>query len=130
MFPPYEAPERYEQLRRVEPIPPRWIKVPDRDYIAWQSRLLGLRVIESVDIQRDQRAWLHVSFSRSSRLPSWDDLKIIRQDFISDQRECYSVLPTADRYVDAHPFTLHLWACLDADRGRVLPDFRTLDGKI
>jgi hypothetical protein len=85
----------------------------------------GLRVIETVNRERDGKLWHHVSASRQSRLPDWYDMKLVRQDFVGDDRESYMVFAPEARWVNTHPNTLHLWCCLDAPDG-VLPDFRHL----
>lgn len=114
----------YERLRFDSPIPNWWIGIPD-SVGWWRHRTNGLRVIETVNIERDDRHWHHVSVSRVSRLPSWDDLKLVRADFIGDSRECYSVFAPIARWVNTYPFALHLWCCVDSPDG-VLPDFRHL----
>lgn len=89
----------------------------------------GLAVIETVNREADGRRWHHVSLSRAGRLPTWDDLKVVRNLFIGEDDECYQVLPPRARYVNRHNFCLHLWRCLDVPEGAVLPDFRH-DGEV
>ncbi len=84
----------------------------------------GLCVIETVHREGDGRRWHHVSMSRASRLPSYEDLSLVRRLFIGEDLECYQIFPPRSRYVNRHPFCLHLWRCLDAPAGIVLPDFR------
>jgi hypothetical protein len=81
----------------------------------------GLRVMVSAAIERDGKTWLHVSLSRAERIPSWDDLKDVRETFIPDDLVALQVFPPPDEYVNINPHVLHLWACVD---GRVTPDFR------
>jgi hypothetical protein len=87
-----------------------------------------LHVIETRAGQSDGRTWLHVSVSkRNGNIPSWQDLQDVRMVFVGEQRECYMVFPTQDRYVDIHN-VLHLYCCLDAPHG-VLPHFEgVVDG--
>lgn len=89
----------------------------------------GLAVIETVNREADERRWHHVSLSRRTRLPSYEDIQLVRRLFIGADAECYQVFPPASRYVNRHPFCLHLWHCLDAPAGAVLPDFRH-DGEV
>lgn len=91
---------------------------------AVRSRASGLAVIETLHRERDGRRWHHISVSRRGRMPSYDDLQLVRRLFIGETVECYQVFPPKDRWVNEHPFTLHLWRCLDAPEGVVLPDFR------
>jgi hypothetical protein len=115
--------DRYRLMRSVRRLPRYWIPVGPRLPGYYQHAMNGLRVIESLNVERDEKCWHHVSCSRAARVPDWDDMKLVRQDFIGDDRESYMVLPPAERYVNTHLYTLHLWCCLDAPDG-VLPDFR------
>ncbi len=80
-----------------------------------------LTVICSARPEADGKRWMHVSCSRPSRLPSWDDLRLVKDTFIGRERKALQVLPPQSEYVNCHPYVLHLWACLDGDP---LPDFR------
>lgn len=84
---------------------------------AWEWN--GLKVIASVGIQSDGREWLHVSFSRARRLPSYADLKLVKREFIGDDKKAVMVFPERENYVDIHPYCLHLWHCAD----NPLPEF-------
>lgn len=88
------------------------------DGAAYQNQ--GLRVIASVARELDGRLWLHVSCSRGSRIPSWEDLGSVKDTFIGD-RYAYQVFPTRAKYVNINPYVLHLWAPLEGDQP--LPDF-------
>ncbi|HET9948786.1 MAG TPA: hypothetical protein VFQ22_07680 [Longimicrobiales bacterium] len=117
----------YARLRAERPALPGWQLIdvdPDGLGAAWQHLRLGLRVIESVLPYGDEgQLWHHVSVSRASRLPSWNDLKQVRADFIGETRECYQVFPARERWVNDAPHVLHLWCSVDRPGG-VLPDFR------
>jgi hypothetical protein len=94
------------------------------DGLMWQ-RLRGeaIKVIESIAIETDGRRWLHVSVSKPSKakMPTYEDIQTMRKLFVGEHRECYMVFPPAERYVNINP-VLHLWTCLDAEKG-VLPQF-------
>jgi hypothetical protein len=85
-----------------------------------------LRVILTVQRERDGRRWVHVSLSTPDRLPTWDELKRAKSIFVGDDRTALQVLPPLSEYVNRHPYCLHLWYCLDGD---VVPDFRH-DGEV
>lgn len=53
---------------------------------------------------------LHVSVSRKSRLPSWDDLKRAKNTFMGLDVDAYHVIPKADDHVNLHNYCMHLWA--------------------
>jgi hypothetical protein len=103
-------------------LPAGWSQIHEAaDGRAYRSRQ-GLIVLVSADMERDGRRWLHVSTSRKDRIPSYDDLVLVKILFIGETREAYQCFVPKARHFNAHPFCLHLWCCLDATDG-VLPDF-------
>lgn len=76
--------------------------------------MTGLRVLASVERHSDGKRWAHVSCSYGDKLPSWDDLRRVKDIFLGDVM-AYQVLPPASEYVNMHPHTLHLWHCMDGD---------------
>lgn len=87
----------------------------------------GLAVIVSGAVQSDGKRWIHLSCSRRQRLPSWQDLRQAKDAFIGAEAYAVQVLPPADRYVNIHPFCLHLFHCVD---GHPLPEFSALVGGV
>jgi hypothetical protein len=81
----------------------------------------SLTVVVSGSTEKDGRRWLHVSASRPSKLPNWEDMREVKNTFIGRDRKAIQVLPPQAEYVNDHPYVLHLWACVDDDG---LPDFR------
>lgn len=111
-------------------LPAGWSPVEERmDGYCYDRPGIGgnLRVIASVNKQLDNKDWLHVSFSRPDRLPSWDDLKEVKELFIGKDKTALQVLPPEANFVNIHPYCLHLWHCLDGD---VTPDFTQGTGQI
>lgn len=98
---------------------------------AWE-RMVGspLRVWEDVSEKADGKRWLHVSLSRrNQKMPSWEDMRLVKRLFIGEHRECYQVFPPLERYVNLGN-VLHLWCCLDQPNG-VLPHFEhMINGKL
>lgn len=83
----------------------------------------GLRVITSVGVEDDGNCWLHASCSREERLPSWADLRNVKQAWCGE-RYAYIVLPPSERYVNINPNVHHLWCRLTDDlAGPALPEF-------
>lgn len=106
-------------------LPAGWA-LADRALDGAAYRGQGMVVIVSGAFEQDGRRWLHVSFSRAHKLPSYDDQALVKATFIGPDRYAYTVLPPASKHVNKHPYCLHLWSCLD---GPVLPDFtRGSDG--
>ncbi len=86
----------------------------------------GLKVLFSVMRYGDMRIWIHVSVSGHTPrgrwlLPSWDDLKRVKNDFIGADRYAYQVLPAQKDYVNDNEYVLHLFSLLDG--AAALPDF-------
>lgn len=80
-----------------------------------------LRVIITPPVvQADGKEWLHVSLSRAKRLPSWPDIKSVKDHFIGKDKVAIQVFPKASSYVNIHPFCLHLWSCMDET---AIPEF-------
>ena len=104
-------------------LPPHWREVERNldgaKYIG--KRPMGvMSVIVSGAVERDGNRWLHVSCARPDRLPTWDDLTFVKATWIGPDRYALQVFPPVTRYVNIHPFCLHLWHCLD---GWPLPEF-------
>lgn len=111
---------------KIELEPPNWCisrgKIGN-GYAYWgvRGKGHGLAIIISIDTREDED-WIHVSVSRKSRVPSYEDLCLVKQDFIGDDREAYQKFPKASEHVNTHPYCLHLWSPLDGRK--VTPDFR------
>lgn len=74
----------------------------------------GLRVLGSLEQHQDGNQWAHVSCSYVNRLPSWNDLKAVKEIFLGDVM-AFQVLPPKAEYVNRHEYTLHLWCCLNQE---------------
>ena len=101
----------------------RRVEIPVANQWGWRDRT-GLTVLLSASVEGDGRDWLHVSLSRRTELPSWDDLVRVKRDFVGPERTALQVLPPETEWVNDHPSCLHLFACLNA---AVVPDFRSAD---
>lgn len=99
-------------------VPKHYRKIADAlDGEAWEYN--GLKVIRSGE-ERNGKKWIHVSFSRKSKMPSYDDMVRVKRDFIGEHGKAIMVLPEAKNHVNIHPFCLHLYHC-EGDDG--LPEF-------
>jgi hypothetical protein len=101
-------------------LPSSWklLKIVD-DGAKYQS-VTNQTVIISGNRELDGNRWIHISTAFEDRLPSWEDLKKIKNIFLGKNRWAIQVFPTEDKYVNINPYVLHLWYCVD---GEVLPDF-------
>lgn len=78
------------------------------DYMrAWMYN--GLMIIASVGKYEDGHEWLHVSVSRKSRIPSYEDITRVKRDFIGEDRKAITVLPEKKYHVNLHENCLHLF---------------------
>ena len=51
----------------------------------------------------------HISLSHPSRLPTWEEVKEVREK-VGDPKKFYvMVLPPKEYYVNLHPYCFHLW---------------------
>lgn len=107
---------------------PHWVEVetPVFNSRAFYSKKNGVQVIVSTERHLDER-WLHVSLSKRNRLPSWKNLKEVKDIFIGYDKKAIMVLPEDSEYVNFHPYCLHLFCNLDRDP---LPDFTGGTGMI
>lgn len=112
--------------RDLFPAKPLMFAIADAPFLAYEHINMPLHVICSAAVERDGRRWMHVSCSRRNRLPSWEELRLVKDTFIGPDRRALQILPPQSEYVNLHPNVLHLWSCLDSDG---LPDFRK-DGEI
>jgi hypothetical protein len=107
-------------------LPSGWREIPGADgakYVAPD----GMSVIVSGAFELDGKRWLHVSCSRRERLPSWEDLRAVKDRFIGLEALALQVLPPQSRYINLNPHVLHLWHCVDAEP---VPDFARGGGTI
>lgn len=98
-------------------------ETPTGNGATFRSKTRGLFVMVSGAVELDGRRWIHVSVSRRDRLPSYDDLALVKRAFIGDERKALQVFAPSSEHYNLHAFCLHLWCCLDGDG---LPDFRAM----
>lgn len=108
-------------------LPPDWKIVETAPDGAYYKSTDGLAVIVSVATELDGKRWLHVSCSRAERLPSWFDLRRVKNVFVGEDKKAIQVLPPQTEYVNIHPNVLHMFHCLDGD---ALPDFTQGSGSL
>lgn len=95
-------------------LPPSWTQIEEyADPVAgvWSCRS-GLYVLADITKKDDGKLWLHVSFSRKSRIPCYQDITQIKDLFMRDL-VAIQIFPRPENHVNIHPNCLHLWACED-----------------
>lgn len=75
----------------------------------------------------NKETWVHVSLSKPNKLPTWAEVREVKNIFIGRKEKAIMILPCDDEYVNIHPYCLHLWCNLNQD---VLPDFTRGTGMI
>ena len=65
----------------------------------------GLRVI----VGEDEEGWEHVSVSRVDRIPSWNDMCLVKDTFWGPEDTIVQFHPPKSQYVNCHLNCLHLW---------------------
>lgn len=90
---------------------------------AYYNSKKKLRVLAEIQtIQGSSGEWLHVSYWHKNRVPNHATTTLVKELFIGDNREAIAVFPPKSRYVNVHPYCLHLWSPLDP-RDRRWPKF-------
>ena len=74
----------------------------------------GLTVITSID-EINGAEWIHISVSRRSRMPTYEDLARVKSAFIGDAHPAYQVFPRKAEHRNLHSFCLHLWSPVGKD---------------
>jgi hypothetical protein len=74
-----------------------------------------------VDIDPQEREWLHASLSWRTEIPSYEELALLHQSVFGPTRWSYQVFAASERHVNFHPNALHLWGLASGERA--LPDF-------
>lgn len=104
-------------------LPPGWAlqrRSSDGGWFLYAHHRRPLSAILSVEAH-DDRLWLHMSVAADGRVPTWHELRGVK-DWLLGDVEAYMVAPPRARYVNINPFVLHLFAPADQDR-LPLPDF-------
>ena len=99
---------------------PNWSEVsspaPDHQRV-FRHRLIPLQVIYSRSISLiDGSEWHHVSLSRLDRIPTWDEVMKVKNDFLGEDVEAYQVLTRKQDHVNIHPNCLHFFSRTDGKR--------------
>jgi len=105
-------------------VPPAWnLLIRNEDGAAFLRG--NLKVIISVAYELDSKIWIHVSCSAHKGkipcLPTWEDMKRVKHDFIGPDRWAYQVFPSEKDYINQNPNVLHLFSLLEGEPA--LPDF-------
>lgn len=103
-------------------IPSHWKKEPDFIFppgsgnrAAWvyaHRIAVGFNVMISKSEMDDGSWWLHISVSKPNRLPTWDEMKKVKDEFLGEDTEAFHIIPKKKDFVNVHRFCLHMWSPL------------------
>ena len=75
-----------------------------------RTKFSYLRIISSGSVgPGNDSGWEHVSVSRKDRCPTWDDMCFVKDLFWGEDETVIQFHPKKIKYVNVHPFCLHLW---------------------
>ncbi len=104
----------------------RFEKIEEKaDGVAYKSAD-GLVVIISKAIEQDGKEWTHLSFSRKNRIPTYQDMVLVKAVFLGPDKDAIMVLPRKSMHVNIHKYCLHLFSAEEMP----LPDFTQGRGSI
>lgn len=63
----------------------------------------------------DGLMWEHVSVSTATRCPTWEEMCFIKEIFWDAEDTVMQLHPPRSRYVNNHPYCLHLWRPTDKE---------------
>ncbi len=73
-------------------------------------------------IASDGEGWEHVSVSLPDRTPIWEEMSIIKKLFWDDEDLVVQFHPPRSKYVNNHPYVLHMWRKKDTNEFCETPD--------
>lgn len=100
-------------------LPPAWdqrspMALPQGVMARHYQHVLGLTVLAThEDRGSGTGVWLHISLSRPNKLPSWADVREVKDLFIGRDRCAIHMVPPEEFWLNFHPYTLHLFTRLD-----------------
>ena len=53
--------------------------------------------------------WDHVSVSLQNRCPNWEEMCFVESIFFDDEETVMQLHPPKSKWINNHPFCLHLW---------------------
>jgi hypothetical protein len=104
------------------PTPSFWHRVQvAEDGISYQRDDRRMSVIISGSVEADGKRWVHFSVARPDRLPAWDELVRVKEQFLGAETTAIQVFAPRSKWINIHERCFHLWVC--AEVAPVVPDF-------
>lgn len=80
----------------------------------WEVKVRGsapaMRVMADYKFSASHGPMLHVSMSYPRHMPSWKEIKAVRESFFFNDEVVAQVLPPRAEWINDHPFCHHLWS--------------------
>ncbi len=103
----FGAPKTLDQYRKIHPLAGNY---GDEQNGAFHIKPKGLTILISAG-----DGWEHVSVSRVSKMPSYEDMEWAKQKFWGANACVMQLHVPAEDHVNYHPFCLHLWRPIDQE---------------
>lgn len=97
----------------MDKAPHGWKEVYSPIGKAFRKETSSLTVISSLDKMKDGILALHVSVSRAKKLPTWEDLKAVKNVFMGPEVDAFHIIPAVSDHLNLHNYTMHLWMVVD-----------------
>lgn len=68
-----------------------------------------LRIVASDGRSAVEEGWEHVSISTATRTPTWAEMNFVKNLFFDDEELVVQFHPPKSKYINCHPFCLHLF---------------------
>jgi hypothetical protein len=59
--------------------------------------------------------WEHVSVSTTNRVPTWEEMCWVKEQFFEDDEVVVQLHPAKKDWINCHPHVLHLWRVVGVD---------------
>ena len=63
--------------------------------------------------------WEHVSINGVNRMPTWDEMCLLKEMFFTDEECCVQYHPPKSEYVNNVKYCLHIWKPIEKYNGKL-----------
>lgn len=93
---------------------PGYETAPGNRFGIFSVPMNGIRLLCMVSSGDDLVPWEHVSVSAGKRVPNWYEMQLIKDMFWAADETVMQLHVAAERHINLHQHTLHLWRPLKA----------------
>lgn len=95
---------------------------------AWRRGQLF--VLRSLATMTNGANYIHCSVSRKDRHPTWEEMVLVRDQFIGRDTEAVLVLPPKVFHVNVHEHCFHWWSLVGLGNGTELPGLHKIRNEV